>query len=485
DKNIDTIKIYDYTTNKTIDFISGTDMIDDGHYRITATDIAGNKKIVYFKIDKTAPEVKGITDGAIVKASVTLTITDTNLKSSKLNNVDYTSGTEIIAEGKYQLVSKDTAGNETIINFVIDKTAPQGRLKGLSNISLKVAEKYNEPGIEITDNIMEESEIASRVIRSYTFKAIGSTTYANVNSVDTSKAGQYYVYYNATDLAGNEMGKISRGVLIVDEVAPVGNLIGLESINVKQGTIYQDQGITVTDNEDINISEKIVIDYTFKAKGTDSYVEVDKIDTSKLGTYYIYYNAKDRSGNEMSTISRVIEVKESLKIVKSGVGSNIIVGDAGTTVNNFNSFAVTFNKDIVAKTNNDFRIGYKYRINGEGTWETHPFINNWNGSLRTVDEGFWLYNESTKRFVAGTIPANSIIRNSGTQAKVGGQMVDTYTLIKDTKNSGNTINVKTILYVKDNDFGTVETFELEEVKYWYDTAKNVYQATPRGLPEIK
>ncbi|MDD4375835.1 MAG: hypothetical protein PHR25_03545, partial [Clostridia bacterium] len=104
DKNLKGSRLND------VAYTSGTEIATEGKHKLVARDTAGNETIVNFEIDKTAPKVTGITDGAIVNASVTLTITDANLKGSKLNDVDYISGTEITAEGEYNLVVKDIAG---------------------------------------------------------------------------------------------------------------------------------------------------------------------------------------------------------------------------------------------------------------------------------------------------------------------------------------------------------------------------------------
>src|SRR5690606_31241183 len=47
-----------------------------------------------------------------------------NEGTATLNDAPYVSGTPITEEGKYELVVSDAAGNETVINFIIDKTAP-------------------------------------------------------------------------------------------------------------------------------------------------------------------------------------------------------------------------------------------------------------------------------------------------------------------------------------------------------------------------
>jgi hypothetical protein len=45
--------------------------------------------------------------------------------TATLNTVPFTSGTTVSAEGTYELIVTDLAGNITTIDFVIDKTDPE------------------------------------------------------------------------------------------------------------------------------------------------------------------------------------------------------------------------------------------------------------------------------------------------------------------------------------------------------------------------
>ncbi|OME66142.1 hypothetical protein BK120_34325, partial [Paenibacillus sp. FSL A5-0031] len=102
-------------------FTSGTDVIQDGTYKLIVTDAAGNVTTVIFVIDKVAPIVTGVADGEIYKEKVTVSY---NEGTATLNGTAFISGTEVIQDGTYKLVVTDAAGNVTTVNFVIDKVAP-------------------------------------------------------------------------------------------------------------------------------------------------------------------------------------------------------------------------------------------------------------------------------------------------------------------------------------------------------------------------
>lgn len=94
----------------------GTAVADEGEYSIVVTDAAGNADSIRFTIDKTPPEVTGITDGMIAKdAAVPLFSEGT----ATLNGRSFTSGTPIVARGEYELIVTDEAGNKTTVNFAV------------------------------------------------------------------------------------------------------------------------------------------------------------------------------------------------------------------------------------------------------------------------------------------------------------------------------------------------------------------------------
>ena len=129
-------------------FVSGTTITEEGTYTlyVYAEDLAGNNASVtlIFTVDKTLPviTITGVVDGVYYNVSVTpvIEITDTYPDTSTitLNDVIFTSGTEVSADGVYYLnvSATDLAGNsnESKIMFTIDKTAPSVTITDMSQL---------------------------------------------------------------------------------------------------------------------------------------------------------------------------------------------------------------------------------------------------------------------------------------------------------------------------------------------------------------
>lgn len=94
----------------------------DGTYKIVARDFAGNEAKVTFKVDTTAPKVKGVANHKSYRSAKTITFTDKNgIKTATLNGKKIKSGKKVSKPGKYTLKVTDKAGNTTKVYFSILK----------------------------------------------------------------------------------------------------------------------------------------------------------------------------------------------------------------------------------------------------------------------------------------------------------------------------------------------------------------------------
>lgn len=118
-----------------IEYRSGAELRQDGSYTITIENFDGYKTTYSFVIDREAPDVifNGTQKGKSVGSDVALSFTDKAViyKNGELVG-EYVSDTPITEDGEYRVVVSDLAGNETEINFVIDKTAPTLTLNGVN-----------------------------------------------------------------------------------------------------------------------------------------------------------------------------------------------------------------------------------------------------------------------------------------------------------------------------------------------------------------
>lgn len=160
---------------------------------------------------------------------------------------------------------------------VQDTIAPTITLVGAASLTLTVGDSYQEPGTTVTDNIDS-----------------GLTANAT-GSVDTTVAGSYVITYTATDSSGNT-STATRTVTVEpapDTEAPVITLTGDSIINLLVGDAYNEQGATVTDNIDTNLTATIT--------GT--------VDTDTAGSYTVTYTATD-AANNTSSVTRTVIVEQ-------------------------------------------------------------------------------------------------------------------------------------------------------------------------------
>ncbi|WP_431133209.1 immunoglobulin-like domain-containing protein [Psychroserpens mesophilus] len=174
-----------------------------------------------------------------------------------------------------------------------DTTAPVISLIGSSNINLQLGDSYSDQGATATDNI--DGDLTSSIV-------VGGDT------VNTDVVGTYVITYNVSDAAGNAATEVTRTVTVnPDTTAPVITLVGASTINLNVGDTYNEQGATATDNLDGNLTSSIVIS--------------GLVNTASAGTYNVYYNVSDSSGNAAAQVTRTINVSESSTGCSGGVSS--------------------------------------------------------------------------------------------------------------------------------------------------------------------
>lgn len=153
-----------------------------------------------------------------------------------------------------------------IVN-VVDKEKPNLILKGNSNAC--PGKEYIEEGYEAIDNY--DGNISSNV------------TIQN-------KKGE--ILYTVKDSSGNTIN-VTRKIQFHDIEAPKITLNGDEQVVVNIGNSYEEQGATVIDNCDGDITNKLIMS--------------GEVNTSQIGQYTITYSATD-SANNTSTITRTVNV---------------------------------------------------------------------------------------------------------------------------------------------------------------------------------
>ena len=173
-----------------------------------------------------------------------------------------------------------SSGNVTVKKgaAAADKTPPVISIIGELNVTIPKGASYTDKGATATDNVD------------------GALNAVATGTVNTAVVGMYTITYTATDAAGNKATAIRTINVISDEdtTPPRITLNGPSLVEVEQGSSYVDAGATAVDNVDAVVSVSVT----------------GSVDTSKIGTYLITYNAIDKAGNNIAKIRTVKVVKK-------------------------------------------------------------------------------------------------------------------------------------------------------------------------------
>ncbi|KAA1246126.1 DUF5011 domain-containing protein [Aquimarina sp. RZ0] len=189
-----------------------------------------------------------------------------------------------------------------------DIEAPVIVLNGAPEITIKVGEEFTDPGATATDNI-DASTLLEILI---------------TGSVDISKPGEYIVTYSVTDSSSNT-ASITRKVTVIDDQAPILELIGDNPMIVFVGDVYTDPGVNVTDNVDAPSS--LIIETT------------GSVDTNIVNDYTITYVVTDSSDNTAS-LDRIVKVINDAPPVITLIGPNPLEVNASFQFNDPGATAV-------------------------------------------------------------------------------------------------------------------------------------------------
>ncbi|MFF3100940.1 Ig-like domain repeat protein [Viridibacillus arvi] len=198
-------------------FVTGSELSEEGEYKLVVTDRAGNKTTVNFTIDKTAPIVTGVMDGSSYNNNVSPTFSEGTaiLSLNKGVPTSFVTGSELSEEGEYNLVVTDQAGNKTTISFIIDTVKPllTSASSSINNTNSQFAKIGDTVTILIKANedvtILEaKSKIADTMVESLEVTDAGdqdASTWAVSFTVSelSSSEGTVNFAWKMTDKAGN------------------------------------------------------------------------------------------------------------------------------------------------------------------------------------------------------------------------------------------------------------------------------------------
>lgn len=282
-----------------------------GIYEIyyVCSDSDGNRAdILRRNVEVKAPVQQGNIDVSVNGYNVSINVTGEGMKKSvsmKIINLD----TEQIIDvqekqpvnnqvdfdrviekaGRYRVVVNAFDNGEALQEeFVIQEQVPVDEVKpvitliGNPEIELEVGMQYIDNGAEASDNV--DGNITDSIVTT-----IKNGTGDVVDSVDTSKVGEYTVCYNVQDNAGNSADEVTRRVTIKEKhVSPV--TVEVDGYNVKVSVSGENMKSSVT-MKIINNETGIIEDVQTK-QSSNNYVEFFRR-IEKSGSFSVEVNAFD------------------------------------------------------------------------------------------------------------------------------------------------------------------------------------------------
>ncbi len=201
------------------------------------------------------------------------------IASSTLSNTNF-NGTDI-GTSTQTLTIEDTSGNTVNHNFsliVRDITVPVITLNGNASVTIELGSTYTDLGATATDNV--DGDLSSSIV--------------TTNNVNSASVGTYAVNYNVADASGNDAVQVTRTVNVVDTTLPVISLTGANPQTIELGDGYTELGATTDDGSTVIIDSSEFMD--------------------AVGSYTIYYDATDASGNDAVQVTRTVNVVSTLSI---------------------------------------------------------------------------------------------------------------------------------------------------------------------------
>ena len=271
---------------------------------------AGQRRTVEVSGDKIAPVIQLIGKSKVVVEAGTPYV-DAGATAldrldgdvSELMSVD--NPVDVMVQGQYSITynAVDRDGNVSEPSrrtvTVQDTTPPVLSLKGDLTVVIEVGGVFVDPGYEAVDSLEED---------------LGDSVVVQ-QGVDVEKVGQYIVFYNVSDSAGNAATEASRIVIVGDTGSPIIRLTGGSTIVMDGGIDYVDAGATAEDSVDGDLTALISVN--------------NPVDVNVAGSYQVTYDVEDKQGNLALQVIRTVIIEDHVSPVIELLGDAELEVQAG------------------------------------------------------------------------------------------------------------------------------------------------------------
>ncbi len=259
-------------------------------------------------------------DGSDLYSRVTVSFEDDKGKSVDRETFTNKLGTYVAwYRVKNENGYKDEIKRIVLVITVPDRVPPKIYLAGANPFTLYVGTNYVEPGAIAVDSINDS-----------TFDTISIDKFTIRDSVKPDVIGNYKMYYDVSDDAGNKADTEIRQVNVLpprDTMPPIITRKGDSVTYVDFKSRYVDSGATAYDSVDGDVVPTPHGD--------------DLVKTDSLGAVYdVYYTAIDKAGNRADTVWRVVIVADLSPPIIYLKGQETVNISLGYPYNEAGAFAV-------------------------------------------------------------------------------------------------------------------------------------------------
>lgn len=344
----------------------------------------GSKVVTIYEYDEITDEGVTATDeyGKDISSKV-IKIGNVDTSKTGIYDVTYklnTNGTELRLERTYVVIANEGAYIELMGNKIIN---------------LGLGSKYVEPGYVAVDYV--NGEVTDKV--------------EVTNNINTSIPGEYQVIYSFK--GSDDEIKTATRIVRVHDILPDSlklELLGNTNIDLLLGTPYKEPGYKATDDEEGDITDKVIIE--------------GQVDTNKKGVYIIKYTVTNSVGIQ-KTQSRVVKVYEKQEGILSFAlnGYEEMKIEEGKTYTEPGYMAID---SVDGNITNKVNVSGNVNTNRVGTYTITYTVTNTSGVTKTLTRKVIVQAKKTGTITFTLLGDNPmLIENGATYTEPGYRVFDT------------------------------------------------------------